>query len=96
MDEAIFLELTNKAFIAAAIVSIPILIPGLVAGLLISLFQAVTQISEQTLTFVPKFVLLILSYLITGPWIVRYLVNYTEDLIGRIPEITNAVSSAPI
>jgi flagellar biosynthesis protein FliQ len=96
MDQDIFLEMTNKAFIVTAIISVPILIPGLIAGLLISLFQAVTQISEQTLTFVPKFVILIASYFIAGPWIVRYLVNYTEDLFMRIPEMVNTASTIPI
>lgn len=87
MEESIFLELTNKALITTGIIAIPILIPGLIAGILISLFQAVTQISEQTLTFVPKLIILILSYLITGPLIVRYMTGYTKELIDRIPEI---------
>lgn len=96
MDQAIFLDMTNKAFIVTAIIAIPILIPGLIAGLLISLFQAVTQISEQTLTFVPKLVILIASYFVAGPWIVRYLVNYTQDLFLKIPEMVNSAPISPI
>lgn len=87
MEESVFLELTNKAMITTGIIAIPILIPGLIAGVLISLFQAVTQISEQTLTFVPKLIILILSYLIAGPLIVRYLSSYTIEIIERIPSI---------
>jgi flagellar biosynthesis protein FliQ len=87
MDEGLFLELTNKALIVTGILSIPILIPGLIAGVLISLFQAVTQISEQTLTFVPKLIILILSYLLTGPLIVRFMTAYTIEIIEKIPEI---------
>ena len=87
MEETLFLELTNKALITTGIIAIPILIPGLIAGILISLFQAVTQISEQTLTFVPKLIILILSYLLTGPLIVKYMTQYTTEIIGRIPEI---------
>lgn len=87
MEESIFLELTNKALITTGIIAIPILIPGLIAGILISLFQAVTQISEQTLTFVPKLIILILSYLITGPLIVRYMTAYTLEIIEKIPAV---------
>lgn len=86
MDTTIFIELTNKAFITTAILAVPILIPGLVIGVIISLFQAVTQISEQTLTFVPKLFVLIVSYLVAGPWIVRYLSDYYTEIINRIPE----------
>ena len=87
MDESTFIELTNKALISMAITSLPILIPALVGGVLISLFQAVTQIQEQTLTFVPKLFILILSYLIMGPWIIRYLSNYTIEMIQRITSV---------
>ena len=87
MEETIFLELTNKALITTGIIAMPILIPGLVLGILISLFQAVTQISEQTLTFVPKLLILIVSYLITGPLIVQYMTTYTKEIIARVPEI---------
>ena len=90
MEESIFLELTNKALITTGIIAIPILIPGLIAGVLISLFQAVTQISEQTLTFVPKLMILIISYLITGPLIVRYMTAYTIEIIEKIPTIGNS------
>lgn len=87
MEESIFLELTNKALITTGIIAIPILIPGLIAGILISLFQAVTQISEQTLTFVPKLMILIISYLITGPLIVRFMTAYAVEIIEKIPAI---------
>jgi flagellar biosynthesis protein FliQ len=90
MEESIFLELTNKALITTGIIAIPILIPGLITGVLISLFQAVTQISEQTLTFVPKLMVLILSYLITGPFIVKFLSAYTIEIIQKIPSIGNS------
>ena len=90
MEESIFLELTNKALITTWIIAIPILIPGLITGVLISLFQAVTQISEQTLTFVPKLMVLILSYIITGPFIVKFLSAYTIEIIQKIPSIGNS------
>jgi flagellar biosynthesis protein FliQ len=48
------------------------------------------------LTFVPKLIILIASYFVAGPWIVRYLVNYTQDLFLRIPEMVNSAPVSPI
>lgn len=87
METSLFIELTNKTLFTVGILAIPILIPGLIAGILISLFQAVTQISEQTLSFVPKLFILILSYVITGPWLIRFLVNFSIEIINRVPEL---------
>jgi flagellar biosynthesis protein FliQ len=87
MDEALFISLSNKALITIAIIAVPILIPGLIVGVLISLFQAVTQIQEQTLTFVPKLFIMIISYLVTGPWIIRFLSNYSIEVINKVAEI---------
>jgi flagellar biosynthesis protein FliQ len=87
MEEGLFLELTNNALITTAIICVPILIPGLIAGVIISIFQAVTQINEQTLTFVPKLIILIISYLLTGPWITSHLMNYTTEIISKVPNV---------
>ncbi len=91
MNLTLFLELTNKALFITGLLALPILIPGLIAGIAISLFQAVTQISEQTLTFVPKLFILIISFLIFGAWITQMMVDYTNELITRIPEIVQAI-----
>ncbi len=90
MDQAQFIDISNQALIATAIVSIPILIPALIGGILISLFQTVTQINEQTLTFVPKLIILIVSYAFAGPWIVRFMMNYTMDILEKIPELSTS------
>lgn len=90
MDQGQFIEISNQALLAAAVVSIPILVPALIAGILISLFQAVTQISEQTLTFVPKLIVLIASYFFAGPWIVRFISNYSIEILQKIPEMSLA------
>jgi flagellar biosynthetic protein FliQ len=91
MNLTLFLELTNKALFITGLLALPILIPGLIAGIAISLFQAVTQISEQTLTFVPKLFILIISFLIFGAWITQMMVDYTHELITRIPDIVQAI-----
>jgi flagellar biosynthetic protein FliQ len=62
-----------------------VLLPALFVGLLISMFQAATQINEATLSFIPKLVVTLMTLLIAGPWIVRLLVNYTQNLIENIP-----------
>jgi flagellar biosynthetic protein FliQ len=87
MDQAEFIDISNQALIATAIVSIPILLPALIGGVLISLFQTVTQINEQTLTFVPKLIILIVSYAFAGPWIVRFIMNYSIEIIEKLPEL---------
>lgn len=90
MDTALFLELTQGALIAAAIIAIPILIPGLITGIFISLFQAVTQISEQTLTFVPKLLIMMISLMLAGPLLLRYIMNYSSELVKKLPQIAQA------
>ena len=59
---------------------------GLVVGLIVSLFQAVTQIHEMTLTFVPKIVAVLLSLLFLLPWMMQKMIFYTEQLIINLPQ----------
>lgn len=87
MDDTLILELTNKTLITSAMISVPILIPGLVVGILVSIFQAITQINEQTLTFVPKLIALIVTYLLVGGWIMQYVVDFTREIFNKIPEL---------
>ena len=61
-------------------VSAPMLLVSLVVGLLISIFQTVTSIQEQTLTFVPKFVAILLVLVLTGSWIMNNIVNFMTEL----------------
>jgi flagellar biosynthetic protein FliQ len=65
----------------------PILIVGLLVGLLVSVFQAVTQIQEQTLVFIPKIVAIVAVMAIFGPWMLSTMVNYTQDLFAEIPTL---------
>lgn len=71
----------------ALLVSAPILITGMAVGLVIGLLQAVTQIQEQSLAFVPKVAVMVLVFLLTLPWILMQLTEYSEELIRHIPEI---------
>ncbi|MBK8162469.1 MAG: flagellar biosynthesis protein FliQ [Gammaproteobacteria bacterium] len=64
-----------------------LLLPALGIGLLVSMFQAATQINEQTLSFIPKLFVVLVVMIAAGPWILRSLVNYTEGLIQSIPSL---------
>ncbi len=63
----------------------PVLLFGLLAGLAVSIFQAMTQINEITLTFIPKIAASVLALLIFGPWMLARLVNYTTVLFQSLP-----------
>ena len=66
---------------------LPLLLVGLVLGLVVSVFQAVTQIQEQTLTFIPKIIGLVVVLIVAGPWMLGQVVGYTQELYGRIPSL---------
>ncbi len=65
--------------------SMPILAVGLIVGVAISLFQAVTQISELTLTFVPKLLSTIIVIVILGPWMLQTILRFTSNLFSSLP-----------
>ena len=66
-------------------IAMPLLLVGLVVGLVVSVFQAVTQIQEQTLTFIPKIVGMGVVLVIAGPWMLDQVITYTQQLYGSIP-----------
>ena len=67
-------------------VALPMLLVGLVVGLVISVLQAVTQIQEQTLSFIPKIVGTAVVIVVAGPWMLGEIVNWTIELYGSIPD----------
>ncbi len=68
----------------------PVLIVGLIVGLVVSVFQAVTQIQEQTLVFIPKIVAIVAVLALTGPWMMNMMVGYTTELFQSIPTMVAA------
>jgi flagellar biosynthetic protein FliQ len=68
-------------------VAVPMLLAGLVVGLVVSVFQAVTQIQEQTLAFIPKVVALVAVIAIFGPWMLGQIETYTQALWASIPQM---------
>jgi len=78
-------DLSGEVFKTILVVSSPVLLVSLFVGLVISLFQAVTQIQEFTLTFVPKIIAVFVCLFLFFPWIARVLMTFTTDLINKIP-----------
>ena len=87
MDQDTVINLATKAMTLAVEVAGPMLLVGLVIGLVVSIFQAVTSIQEQSLSFIPKIVGLGVIIVILGPWMLGQLVNYAENLYTSIPQL---------
>ncbi len=84
MSTEFVIGLAGQAVYLALEASAPMLILGLVVGLIISIFQATTQIQEQTLAFVPKIVAVMLALLVFGPWIITKLMDFTSQILGNL------------
>jgi flagellar biosynthetic protein FliQ len=84
MDESSIIYIVQGALKVIIYVSAPILIISMVVGLIISIFQATTQIQEQTLTFVPKILSVIAAIAIFGSWMLRILIEYTQNIFTNI------------
>jgi flagellar biosynthesis protein FliQ len=90
MGPDVVLELSMQALQLALRVALPLLIAGLVVGLAVSVFQAVTQIQEQTLAFIPKILALAGVLIVGGPWMLNQLLAYTTELWASIPQLIGA------
>jgi flagellar biosynthetic protein FliQ len=96
MDTDLVISLAVAAMELALKVALPLLLVGLAVGLVISVFQAVTQIQEQTLTFIPKILATVAVMVIGGPWMLDQLLSYTRDLWASIPELVRLGASLPL
>ena len=81
-------SLTVDAMELSLKIGLPLLVAGLLVGLVISVFQAVTQIQEQTLTFIPKILATAAVIIVAGPWMLDQLVVYAQELYLSIPELS--------
>lgn len=84
MNNVDMLKLAQDAIRTVLFVSAPMLIVSLAVGLIVSIIQAVTQIQEATLAFVPKIVAVFLSLLLFGPWIIKLVTQFTSELLTNI------------
>ncbi len=80
-------EILRQLVATALLVVSPILLVSLAVGLIVSLFQSVTSIQEQTLSFVPKLLAIALVLVIAAPWMLRQLMQFTITYISRLPEM---------
>ncbi len=85
MGEELFLEVGREALIVVLKVGLPILGATLVVGIIVSIFQAVTQVHELTLTFVPKILVVILIFVLFGPWMIRVVLDFVTQLFWNLP-----------
>jgi flagellar biosynthetic protein FliQ len=87
MTPAMVMDLAHSMLLVTAMIAAPLLLIALVAGLIIGMLQAATQIHEQTLSFIPKLLLLVLTLFLAGPWMLRVLIDFTHDLYASIPSV---------
>ncbi len=85
MTPEFVVEFAKQAITLTILLSLPMLGLGLVAGLIISIFQAVTQVQEMTLTFVPKILAVFLGLLFAAPWMLEKLTTFTIHVLENIP-----------
>nr|WP_208540332.1 flagellar biosynthesis protein FliQ [Pseudomonas aeruginosa] len=79
------LDLFREALWLTAMIVGVLVVPSLLVGLVVAMFQAATQINEQTLSFLPRLMVILLTLIVLGPWLLRQLMEYTQTLIGNIP-----------
>jgi flagellar biosynthetic protein FliQ len=87
VSHQIVVDLARNAIVLALLVAGPMLLVALAVGLIISVIQAVTQIQEQTLVFVPKLVAVAATFLIALPWALQVMVKYTTELFRSLPSL---------
>ena len=83
--ESYVISISKQALYLTLILTAPAVMAAMVVGLAVGLIQATTQVQEQTLTFVPKLVAVVLTLALVGPWTMIQLVNFTNSVIGSFP-----------
>jgi flagellar biosynthetic protein FliQ len=85
MNSTAVIAMVREALELTLLVSAPLLLTALAVGLVVSVFQAATQINEMTLSFIPKLLGVFIAIVISGPWILQLLVDYTQRIFTNIP-----------
>ena len=85
MDQTQAVDLARQAITLLLVVSAPVLLAGMCVGLIISILQAVTQVQEQTLSFVPKIVAMLLAAVAIAPWAGTKVLEFTQTMLGTLP-----------
>ena len=87
MNDASVITIGQQALVTALMIGAPILVVSMVVGMLVSIFQAMTQINEVTLSFIPKLLVLAAALYIGAGWMLKLMVGYSESLIKSIPSL---------
>lgn len=87
MDNGFVMEIANQAVKITLMLAAPMLLGALVVGIMVSLFQAVTQINEQTLSFIPKMLVIVMALVLLSPWMMETITSFTQDLYTSIPSV---------
>lgn len=90
MNQSTLIDIFQQMAWVMVLVSSPILITSMLIGVIISIFQAVTQIQEQTLTFVPKIMVGLFVFVFTSPWLVETMVHYTQQMMQLMMKLATA------
>lgn len=85
MSSDFVIQLASDALFMVMLISAPMLGLGLLVGILVSIFQATTQINEQTLTFIPKIIAVFVAILVFGPWMLKMMIGYIQNLFMGLP-----------
>ena len=87
MTPEVAVDLFREALWMTALIVGVLVVPSLLVGLVVAMFQAATQINEQTFSFLPRLLVMLLTLIWAGPWLVRELMEYTQGLVQNIPLI---------
>jgi len=87
MSAGLAIDLVRRAVMLSLLLASPLLLTALLVGVVVSLVQAVTQLQEQTLTFIPKLALLAVVFVVTLPWLLSQLVQYLVGVMHTLPSL---------
>lgn len=79
----------QQALWTTMLIAAPMLLSALIVGLLVGILQAATQINEQTMSFIPKLLVVVAALIVAGPWMLSVIVNFTQQIFGQIPIIVS-------
>mgnify|MGYP001062728646 FL=1 len=86
MNPEMVISLAEKGVYMILVLSGPIMLIGLIVGLVVSIFQAMTQIQEQTLAFIPKIVAMLVGLVFFGPWMLTHMISYTSQILSNLTQ----------
>ena len=87
MTPDVISSIAQETVLVAIKLIAPILLSSLAVGLVVAMFQAATQINEQTLTFIPKLATIIIVLMVAGPWMLQVIIDFFQNLLHQIPEL---------